>query len=315
VTLHDQCATCHGVKSSNTGSNGALSPNANYLLFDPLTGKNGDHWNDLINMNGPTPSTGAGYNQINYGCDNAGCHINDADHQLSDSALQVQFGDYGSGGATHPLDGSFLAPSAHGTTAKADLASCKTCHGQATTTNPRYNLLISITGGNGCEGCHNDQTAHPSIGNLMATPRESVNWYDINERHNDVPSATFATACGLCHPGIGGTGDVGPACTFCHVTNPVAGNSTGCVSCHNDPPSGSAAPNRGGRHSDHGFACTICHTNAGPGSADHFTRPATAGEFSRADLLPVSSAGSMTITIGASNVSCAGTCHGSENWY
>ncbi len=310
---HDQCALCHGVKSNDTATSGALSPNANYRAFDPLTETIGDHWNGQINMNGPSPSTGLGYNETDFGCDNASCHGNIDGRRLSDSALPVQFGDYGSVGAPHPLDPSFLAANAHGAAAKADLASCKACHGEATTTNPRYNVGIFA---NGCESCHNDQTAHPSQGTLMVTPRENVKWYDGTYRHSTGAKATFATACGVCHPGIGGSGTVAPDCTFCHVSNPVT-NNNGCVSCHDNPPNGIAAPNRRGQHHRgvHSYDCDVCHTNAGPGSVDHFTRPATAGAYSRANLRPVTTINNMTISVGGSNVSCTGSCHRSHFWY
>jgi hypothetical protein len=318
VALHDQCAICHGVKSSGTATSGALTPNANYRAFDPLTETIGDHWNGQINLNGPSPSTGAGYNQGNFGCDNAGCHVNNAAHQLSDSALTVQFGDYGSGGGggavPHPLDGTFLAPGAHGATAKADLASCKACHGEATTTNPRYNVGINSAGGNGCENCHNDQTAHPSQGT-----RENVHWYDVNFRHSTGAKATFATACGVCHPGIGGNGTVGPACTSCHVANPVVNNS-GCVSCHNLPPNGggipgNARPNRTGNHSRgaHKVVCETCHgASYGPGNANHFdtSSPAT--------VIMTGDGSGITANSTGSNTTCAGNCHGQGHnfsWY
>jgi len=319
VALHDQCAICHGVKSSDAPTSGALTPNANYRAFDPLTGTIGDHWNGQINMNGPSPDTGAGYNETDFGCDNAGCHANDADHRLSDSALTVQFGDYGSAGAPHALDGTFLSPAEHGATAKADLASCKACHGEATDTNPRYNVGINSISGTGCEGCHNDQTAHPSQGTLMTVPREVVQWYDVDFRHSTGAKATFATACGVCHPGIGGAGTVGPACTSCHVANPVVNNS-GCVSCHNLPPNGggiagNVRPNRNGRHSEgaHGVTCDTCHgAGYGPGNANHFDKsmPAT--------VIMTGDGAGITATQTATNTTCTGSCHGKGHnftWY
>ena len=313
VALHDQCAICHGVKSSATNSSGHLSPNANYRTFDVLTSVAGDHWNGQINLNGPAPTTGTGYNATNFGCDNAGCHGNDAAHQLSDSALPVQFADYGRGGggaAPHPLDGSFRLGANHGPVARADLTNCKTCHGQATTTNPRYNVGI---GGSGCETCHNDNTAHPSFNG----GRESVHWYDVTWRHSNGTKSTFATACSMCHPGIGGTGTIGPACTSCHRVNPVL-NNTGCVSCHSLPPNGTSGiagnqrPNRSGSHradSDHITTCDLCHGPAfGPGNINHFDQTTPATVIMRANT-------GMTATQSATNTTCTGDCHGNKSWY
>lgn len=320
VALHDQCAVCHGVKSSDTPGSGHLSPSANYRTFDLLTGVAGDHWNGQINMNGPSPATGTGYNQANFGCDAAGCHANDAGHQLSDSALTVAFGDYGSasaGGAPHALDGTFLSPANHGGVARADLTACKACHGQATTTNPRYNVGIASVSSTGCEGCHNNNTAHPSVG-----ARESVHWYDVNWRHSNGTKSTFANACGMCHPGIGGSGTVGPACTSCHRANPVV-NNTGCVSCHNLPPNGAGIagngrPNRSGNHSrgDHRVACTICHGAAnGPGNLNHFDVDAAGS----ATVIMTGDGINVTTIQSAGNTTCNGSCHGmnhsNDRWY
>lgn len=318
---HDQCAVCHGVKSSATAGSGHLSPNANYRTFDLLTGVPGDHWNGQINMNGPSPATGTGYNQANFGCDAAGCHGNDAAHQLSDSALTVAFGDYGGAGvgaAPHALDGSFRIPTNHGPVARTDLTNCKVCHGQATTTNPRYNVGIASVASTGCEGCHNNNTAHPSAGT-----RENVRWYDVTWRHSNGTKSTFANACGQCHPGIGGSGTVGPACTSCHRVNPVV-NNNGCVSCHSLPPNGAsgiagnARPNRTGNHSRgaHRVACTICHGAAnGPGNANHFDADAAGS----ATVIMTGDGVNITINQLGGNTTCNGTCHGAnhgnDRWY
>ncbi|PKN12782.1 MAG: hypothetical protein CVU69_05310 [Deltaproteobacteria bacterium HGW-Deltaproteobacteria-4] len=323
VGSHDQCAVCHGVKSSNTGSSGHLSPNANYLTFDVLTGVPGDHWNGQINMNGPSPTTGTGYNQTNFGCDNAGCHGNDAAHRLSNSALTVQFADYGGEGggtAPHALDGSFLLPANHGPSARANLVACKACHGQASTTNPRYNVGI---GGTGCETCHNTNTAHPSAGT-----RENVRWYDGQWRHSNGTKSTFAAACSMCHTGLGGTGTVGPACTSCHRASPITNNS-GCVSCHSVPPNGAGVagaltPNRRGRHAEGRHSseisntplntCAVCHGAAfGPGNVNHFDQ--TTG----ATVIMTGVGAGISISQSGGNTTCNGNCHGenhsSERWY
>ncbi|TYO96105.1 hypothetical protein EDC39_11551 [Geothermobacter ehrlichii] len=238
-------------------------------------------------------------------------------------------GCHADGPTPHTLDGSYLAGSVHGPDAKADLDHCRDCHGDTTTdVNPRYNKLITdvnatgsiVNPGNGCEGCHNDATAHPSIGVGMGlgNEREVVNWYDVpGQRHNDANIS--ATTCGLCHSEIG-SGNVGGLCTGCHVSVPTGANASGCVSCHGAPPDGATAPNRVGRHDkkDHQVSCDVCHTNNGPGSAAHFTRPP---DPQRADLKNQVDAvdGDLTFTLDASNVTCTNTCHGknhnNETWY
>lgn len=326
VALHDQCAVCHGVRSSAGPTSGHLTPVANYRTFDVLTGVAGDHWNGRINLNGPAPATGAGYNETIFGCDSAGCHGNDAAHRLGDSALPVQFADFGrgEGGAPHPLDGSFLLPENHGPVARSDLTNCKACHGQATTVNPRYNVGI---GGNGCETCHNDRTAHPSF---SAGGRENVHWYDVQFRHSNGTKSTFATACSLCHDtGIAGSGTVGPPCLSCHRASPIV-NNAGCVSCHSLPPNGASGiagnqrPNRAGRHgmAEHSVdiastplaTCAVCHgTSFGPGNLNHFDPSAGA------DVIMTGVGAGISVSQSAVNTTCNGTCHSknhsNETWY
>lgn len=239
--------------------------------------------------------------------------------------------------APHTLDGTYLPGTAHGPDAKLDLNRCRDCHGDKTTdTNPRYNLLIAdinATGsipnaGNGCEGCHNDAAAHPSIGVGMGVPREVVNWYDVDgQRHNNANIA--ATTCGLCHQGMGGSGTIGGACTGCHVSVPTGVNATGCTSCHGAPPDGTVAPNRAGNpdgdsgdgHAKgaHTQTCNVCHTNNGPGSVSHFTRPPATQQ---ANLRAAPNIGGTTMSFNQTptNVTCTGRCHGgdrnhSDNWY
>ena len=114
------------------------------------------------------------YNAANFGCDAAGCHPNNPAHQLSDSGLPVELKDFGAGGSLpHPVDGSFLNPANHGPAAKGltaafpdGLLDCQHCHAQpgGPGSNPRFNVGIAAAGGAGCEGCHNDFTAHPADG-------------------------------------------------------------------------------------------------------------------------------------------------------
>jgi len=92
---HDDCVVCHGDKDDGTGRH---APHSN---FDVAI----NHNNGYITMNGPnaahgTPA-GTEYDESTYGCD-AACHANDAAHQLSNSGLVVEYGDFG--GAGGPCD-------------------------------------------------------------------------------------------------------------------------------------------------------------------------------------------------------------------
>jgi hypothetical protein len=312
ISSHDDCVVCHGMKESA----GTFSAVANYALFDDTTDMNGDHWDGNINMNSDTQ-----YNETNFGCDAAACHGNDAAHQLTDSGLTVELGAYGSGGGSvpHALDGSYLLPANHGPDAKGlgaaafpnGMLNCQPCHAQPNNSgpgsNPRFNVGISSEGGVGCEGCHNNFTAHPTAGGI-----DTQLWYNnATYIHSDV---TDFSMCTLCH-GATYEGGNGPACTSCHNVSPVI-NSTGCVSCHNQPPDNSAPvganrPNNQGRHftADHeGFSCSSCHSGAGVETANHYDTGAPA------DVLFSGGGTYDSATSRCSDVSCHGS--GSPGtWY
>ena len=234
----------------------------------------------------------------------------------------------GPGTAPHVLDGSFLEGSVHGPVAKVDFTVCQACHGEpgGPGSNPRFNLgiLNSPIPGTGCEGCHNDHTAHPSVGEFVTipaggTPRDNAHWYGA-----EVTCSTSGNlaACALCHgANYGGPaeGGVGPACIECHITLP-ADNPTGCVSCHDEPPdgaglAGNVRPNRQGQHNRPGHSlaisgipsetCARCHNGAGYQTDLHFDHS------SPADVIFTHPDGTDTISAvsDSNNTTCNGACH------
>jgi hypothetical protein len=318
VSLHETCVICHGMRESDTGGSFAVA--TDYLLFDPATDTPGSHWNGQIDM-----SSSPGYNETDFGCDAALCHANDVDHRLSNSGLPVALHDFGFDSAVpHPVDGSFLDPANHGPAAKgltaafpSGMANCRICHAEAGA-NPRFNVGINDpdgTGGNGCESCHNDRTAHPS-----ADGRDNVHWYDGTYRHAD--SNGFTTSCTLCHgTNLGGIADggVGPACTACHSVDPVV-NASGCVSCHNLPPdggvpAGNPRPNRQGQHFRAGHnvlisanpleTCGRCHNGAGVGTAAHFDTTSPA----EVNFIHPNAADTISVVSTDTDTTCNGACH------
>lgn len=317
VSPHDVCVTCHGAKENATG--GYFAAVSGYALFDKSTDTPGDHWDGRINMNGETS-----YNEVNFGCDAALCHGNQTAFQLADSGLTVALGNYGGGSAAIPHAIPFLAPALHGPAAKGltagfpnGLRDCQPCHASAATTPPRFNVGIAAVGGTGCEGCHNDRTAHPSAPD-SGLPRETVPWYNGSFRHANARAVT--TQCTICHgAALEGVVGISPACAECHAASPVDFPSA-CVSCHNLPPNGAAPagnirPNRAGEHTEGGhasLACLLCHGNATYGQASHFDDTAPANiEFNLA--------APNTMTYDAVNATCTGICHGeshsAEGWY
>ena len=318
VLQHESCVLCHGMKESDTGSSFAVT--AEYLLFDKGTDTIGDHWDGWLDMNSST-----GYNEADFGC-NSGCHANDIDHQLSDSGLPVKSKDFGFGEAVpHPVDQTFFNPLNHGLAAKGltaafanGLADCRICHATQAGANLRFNEGIVSAGNNGCEGCHNDGTAHPSFG-----IRDKVHWYDGTYRHGDIDVPKFMTMCTLCHgvnlqgPLDGGSG---PACTACHTNDPLD-NPSGCISCHNLPPdsnapAGNMRPNRRGLHHFPGHSirisidptqtCTRCHNGAGIGTGAHFDSSSPADVAIRPITDPEDTISAVSTD---DNTTCTGECH------
>jgi|GEM_PF-688723 len=234
------------------------------------------------------------------------------------------------GSAPHTVGSTYTLAAEHGADAKGlnptlfpnGLIDCQGCHGQpgGAGSNPRFNVGILSAGGNGCEGCHNDRTAHPSVSSIMAVPRESVDWFDVSYTHNNVPTARYTTACALCH-GASLGGGIGPSCAtgVCHVADPVV-NNTGCISCHAQPPSGAGLagnvrPNRAGAHTIHNAlvgvtnVCSTCHNGVGYGTAAHFdfSAPANVAIPAVAGAYMPKSGGSPTFTPNGANPS-TGTC-------
>jgi predicted CxxxxCH...CXXCH cytochrome family protein len=220
-------------------------------------------------------------------------------------------------GATHPLP--YTDPLQHGADAKDNLASCVPCHATpadaGTGDNPRFNVAIGDLV-NGCEDCHETNTAHPTPlwTGTAATSHATAN--------------RMAADCALCHganlngPAEGG---VGTACIDCHTAgSPLT--ETNCTSCHNWPPDGQAPagdqyPNRDGAHAVHnGLAgvngnCSVCHQGAGTGSALHFN----GGHPAAVSLTSVYNAQSGAASYNTAAKTCGATrCHGGQttpHWF
>jgi predicted CxxxxCH...CXXCH cytochrome family protein len=290
-TLKLACTICHDPAKLETGHFSGLDT-------PEFEGNPATTLQDFINYQSPTCTT-----------NNAACHAGETRNWFT-----------GGGGAPHPVP--FLPPdvaiTVHGAQAKQDLTVCQGCHATPSSggTNPRFNVAIgSLT--NGCEDCHNDSTAHPSVG-----ARDGIHWYDDTFTHDN--AGNIPAACELCHgANLQGPADtpqgVGPACTECHAVVPVGADASGCVSCHNTPPNGlapagNARPNRAGRHGAAGHAvdCSTCHSNGGFGTAAHFdfTPPA--------DVTPPAGE-TITFSSNATNTTCNGSCHGMTHsnftWY
>lgn len=197
----------------------------------------------------------------------------------------------------HPVAGGYLNPAQHGADAinknnnGKGLTTCQPCHATPSSgQNPRFNVPRGGTLVNGCETCHLALTAHPTP---WLTGKGTTQGAANQLRHSvlaTLPTAgnTVTNYCTLCHgANLDGAGGVAPNCvsgnsrlgipgvaSVCHfnavaVKDPSTGLfnlQTGCVSCHGNPPTGAAAPNRDQQHTEHLFAnvsCGACHSGAG----------------------------------------------------
>ena len=240
VSNHGTCQSCHGWNNGNYNAayNGAVS--AVYV----------GHGDGNITMNGPDPTTGAKYNETDFGCA-AACHqgsyaplSGDAneDHVMADSAWPVNFGDFGSGdcntchaglGADHSsTNENTLTHDAH--TGSNYVGGCADCH---------THDGLSVPPGT---GDHNNGTVNFNGTTLTATDysRDAGNFNDscTNNCH-DVDTTEWSVnslggdSCVDCHAATGKLLDQGayPPTSGAHtehVTNADADYVDDCNSCH-----------------------------------------------------------------------------------
>jgi hypothetical protein len=255
-SAHDECTTCHGAKDVGTGSLSVVG--TEYQLFDrtvALLNQGGDHLDGNIEMNGPTPATGAGYNEGSFSCDNA-CHSELSPYVLSDSSLPVEYGNYGNSpgagctfchgyppdgtpdltGAT-PVDHTAVTNPVSFLTAHND---CSTCHGvkdDGTGTHlptGNYSVANDHQDGNinlnsdtqyninnfGCDlSCHGNPDPPPIDYRLTDS--------GLNVVLDSYGSGGGGGACDSCHTsGLGGTVPIVIAGTSSHT------GSWTCEECH-----------------------------------------------------------------------------------
>ncbi len=331
LASYNDCTGCHG--ANLTGSGDAVSCYSCHTYNNAIPfGVHPADWTNAV-------SDHRAYASANTAASCKGCHGQDLlGSAAAPSCFSASYGGIschadGPGTAPHALDGSYLTYTNHGPDAKEDLTVCQNCHGELTPTgsSPRFNIGITRISDTGCEGCHNDYTAHPSVGT-----RDNAHWYGATVTHADSGNLE---ACTLCHgDNFEGNTDTGaPACLACHNADPVA-NNTGCVSCHSLPPNGAGVagnsrPNRQGQHNRIGHTITIstdpeqtcsrCHNGAGIGTDNHFDTESPADiNFLRPDTTD-----NIQAVWDGSNVTCTGVCHmvtdtvnstynhESEQWY
>lgn len=227
-------------------------------------------------------------------------------------------------GAPHPLDGSFLAGTAHGRVAKGDLTFCQGCHSSTPDggpgSNPRFDTGIFTANapapGTGCEQCHGLNYAHPAD---WAGPNATFHY----------SAGNIQAACTLCHgASLDGAGGVGVNCRACHAE--TAAFTLDCAACHRFPPDGATAEPlitaTAGILVDHGAVpldrhdqCATCHgvKNNGAGSVGALAPSANYLPFAKAtDTLGDHWNGRINMNSGVgynpANFGCDLACHGND---
>ncbi len=227
------------------GEQNAQSP------FDPDTGRHSANWLPAAHMQAAKADLGS--------C--SSCH--GADFKGGISRISCVSCHLGGTTSVHPRDWGSNIASAHGTYVDSNgNGGCANvfCHG------------ASLTGvadsGPSCTSCHlgGIGSFHPSSWGTSTT--------SVILTHADYVKTNGSSACAnaACHgTDLGGVTNSGPACVSCHVNGSYPFTTTGCVSCHGNPPDGAAYPNISGKHAQHmqinGITCVACHARS---SNQHF---------------------------------------------
>jgi len=127
-------------------------------------------------------------------------------------------------------------------------------------------LLAGLLLGIGCGTSDPNSTAP-----FDSDSGHSVDWLPAG--HAQAAQADPA-ACTECHGSDLSGGISGVSCTPCHLNgSPFV--LTDCTSCHGNPPTANAVPNRAGEHAAHNAlpnvtkVCNTCHNGAGSGTLNH----------------------------------------------
>ncbi len=250
ISASTACTDCHGTVSLTTATH--------------MTGSTSFVWSALATRGGALVPT---YTAATGVCTNTYCH-----------GASMPGGDTsGTNRAPTWINPNYLP-------ATISAAACGVCHGfppPTTSGHPAVTIPAGFpataTIGTTCS-CHsNINTAGNSYVTIFVNPALHINGiFEPAASGHAVPYYTHATppftTCTGCHnasatgayPAAAGTA---PNCRGCHATADPTVTTTGCTSCHANPPNGTARPNVVGSHVKHGaIVCSTCHNGAGSGS-------------------------------------------------
>ena len=282
MTRHLVCKTCHGMNS-------AADRSVNYFainFWDP-TGARSMHGDGKIQLNGPSPATGAGYNSANRGCDNALCHGGASSlHNLEASGWPVEAVDFGGAACDschgYPPTGTetptpFLDHGSRtpGATDDAGFLSahldCATCHGVRGNTNTppdgfvftdltarggdAYTAALHLDGSvqvNGISAPDNSQNANYQLSDGGCTRACHVATWMIDTSYPTAAGKSLMEfGSGVCESCHDGTVPLAP-----NVMTYWSGSTFGQDGGHGDPDGAPA------------LACVDCHDLSQPTAPD-----------------------------------------------
>jgi hypothetical protein len=174
---HPDCEICHGYGGGS---------------YDDTWGV--DHGNSLINMNGPSPDTGAAYNDALGGCEK-GCHAPppEAFAMNTNSGWTVTYGDYGGGACNSchgypPMDPSFdnSAPSFYDDASTQDYNFGGGSHTVAGHIDP---TVLIADAWDPCNKCHDNGGSHAMNTDLLSAQNGSEVTVVVDAGYQIGPSA------------------------------------------------------------------------------------------------------------------------------
>ncbi len=292
------CADCHGTVALNSATH--------------MNGTTNFTWSSLATRSGALTPTFTVATRV---CANVYCH-----------GASMPGGDTTGTNRAPVWNVAFLS-------ATLSRAACAACHGfppPAASGHPVVTIPASwpavgaATGALGTTcNCHaNISTTGTTYANIFVNRALHINGiFEPAASGHAVPFYAHATppytACTGCHnattagvyPAAAGAA---PNCRGCHLTADPSVTTTGCTSCHANPPNGAVRPNVVGSHVKHNaIACATCHNGAGAGSgASH--GPGNSGANPAVDnvIFTAAQAGASATWTAATKTCSTTYCHG-----
>lgn len=210
-----------------------------------------------------------------------------------------------------PWRGTTATATTHTNSDPGNATQCALCHGNGA--NSSVTPTVPAASGT-APGCFNNTLCHGA--------KMSHALPNAGASHKNLSSVADCLGChhmgsnGAVYPTTAGTP---PDCRSCHLfADPLAGSH--CTDCHGSDssgrPSGTAFPNKAGRHGKHAsLSCDVCHSGGGSGVTTHGNSNRQVKSFKDVVIRFSGAASGMSATVNTSalTVTCNGSCHGENH--